>query len=189
MNKPAIWVVAASLALGGAMLGQSASGQKPEPPAPAENQAPPRSDTSNNGDFSSSKNSRIDLSAPKGDALSHPQSQIPSDATEFKPYDPHRAEKNVEVGDYYYKQKNYRAAQSRYREALEYKPNDAAATIKLASALEKLGQVADARQSYEDYLRILPNGPSSQEAKQALDRLPKLENKKASIEELKDKSQ
>ena len=48
-----------------------------------------------------------------------------------------KAMKDVEVGDYYYKQENYKAAISRYREALEVKPHDAEATYKLAQVLDK----------------------------------------------------
>lgn len=84
-----------------------------------------------------------------------------------------RALKNVEIGDYYYKQRNYRAAVSRYREALQYKPNDAVATFRLATALEKMNETAEARSMYLDYLRILPEGPFAEEAKEALERLPK----------------
>jgi hypothetical protein len=36
--------------------------------------------------------------------------------------------KNFDVGDTYFKGKNYKAAESRFREALEYKPDDPDAT-------------------------------------------------------------
>ena len=102
----------------------------------------------------------------------HPESTTDSDdVQEFHNYDPHRAEKNVEVGDYYFKRSNYVAAESRYREALEYKPNDALATYRLATALERLGKVAAARQNYQSYLKILPSGPYARESKEALQRL------------------
>ena len=42
----------------------------------------------------------------------------PGDVQEFHPYDPHRASKDIEVGDFYFKKKNYGAALERYREAL-----------------------------------------------------------------------
>ena len=41
------------------------------------------------------------------------------DVSEFHPWNPHKAAKDIEVGDYYFKErKNYRAAADRYREAL-----------------------------------------------------------------------
>lgn len=91
--------------------------------------------------------------------------------TEFHAYDPHKAAKNVEVGDYYYKRKNYRAAESRYQEALQWKPNDAEATFRLAQAEEKLGKKEDAVKNYQAYLKILPEGDYSAEAKSGIGRL------------------
>ncbi len=79
---------------------------------------------------SSSKDTRIDLTPPKDDQKNHPMSGVAisdaeesaSDVQEFHPWDPHKAAKNVEVGDFYFKRKNYRAALDRYKEALIYKP-------------------------------------------------------------------
>jgi tetratricopeptide (TPR) repeat protein len=133
---------------------------------------------------SSSKNreTQIDLSPPVDDAKAHPQSSaalVDAEAaalgtggiTEVHTWDPHKAAKSVEVGDFYFKRKNYRAAEDRYREALRYKDNDAVATIRLAVCLEKLGIFDDARAEYESYLKILPHGPESSEAQKAIERL------------------
>ncbi len=88
-----------------------------------------------------------------------------------RPYNPHRADKDVEVGDFYFKRENYRAAESRYAEALEWMPNDAIAFFKLAQAQEKLGKMDQARGNYQQYLKILPKGEQSEEARKALARL------------------
>jgi tetratricopeptide (TPR) repeat protein len=93
------------------------------------------------------------------------------DVSEFHPWNPHKAAKDIEVGDFYFKRKNYRAAQDRYREALFYKDNDAVATFRLAVCLEKMDQPEDARKEYESYLKILPHGPQAEEAHKAIDRL------------------
>ena len=152
------------------------------------NLAPPRSDRVQADDLgselgqSSSKDTQIDLSAPEDDAKTHPQSSAAvaeavagsSGITEFHTWDPHKAAKSVEIGDFYFRRKNYRAAQDRYREALRYKDNDAVATIKLAVCLEKLGVLDDARTEYESYLKILPHGPQADEAQKAIDRLKAL---------------
>ncbi len=147
---------------------QSGPDQAQQPPA--SKTKPPRSDESKDDTVSSSKDSKIDLSPPPGDA-SHPGSAAGEDVNEFHVYDPHKAEKDVEVGDYYLKRKNYAAAISRYRSALQWKPNDAVATFRLAQALEKSGQLEDARKGYQDYLRILPHGPNAEEASKAVQRL------------------
>lgn len=149
--------------------------------------APPRSDRVNVNDLgsdlgqSSSKDDQTDLDAPADDAKTHPQSSAAvaeatagvssSGVTEFHTWDPHKAAKSVEVGDFYFRRKNYRAAEGRYRDALVYKDNDAIATIKLAVCLEKLGILDDARAEYESYLKILPHGPEAAEAQKALEKL------------------
>lgn len=140
-------------------------------PPPKDNTAePPRHD---NGE-SSSKETQIDISPPKNDSKDHPNSyevDTESDVEEFTPYNPMKAMKDIEVGDWYYKQENYKAAISRYQEALQYKPRDAEATYKLGEVLEKTGDYAGAVQNYRDYLKILPHGPYAQKAEKKLDHL------------------
>jgi len=154
-------------------------------PDPGPNQVPPRSDQRDRdkeAGESSSRDTRIDLSPPRDDAKNHPYSSSSpdgedadaadnSDVTEFHPWDPHKALKDNEVADYYFKQKNYKAALSRYSEALVYKEGDAAANLGMARCLEKLNQPEEARAHYEAYLKILPNGPSAKEARRALEKL------------------
>lgn len=128
---------------------------------------------------SSSKDTRIDLSPPADDAKKHPQSgaaitdaqDTNTDVQEFQPWDPHKAAKDIEVGDFYYKRKNYRAALERYKEALVYKPNDAVANFRLGECLEKTGNTDEAILHYEAYLKILPHGPLAADAQKALERL------------------
>ena len=154
--------------------------------APAENPnlAPPRSDGVNINSMpidpgeSSSKADPVDLSPPADDTKTHPESSeilmdegSSGDAGEVHAWDPHKAAKDVEVGDYYFKKKNYVAAESRYREALLYKDNDAVATYRLAVCLEKMERPEEARSEYESYLKILPYGPEASEVKKAIERL------------------
>ncbi len=142
---------------------------KPKSKVP-ESQAPPRSDQPDTpAGESSSRQSQIDLSPPPDDNA-HPGAE-PEDVSEFHPYDPHKAAKNVEVGDFYFDQRNYFAAHSRYQEALLYKPNDANATFRLAESAEKMGKLDEARDNYAKYLKILPHGPLADAATKALERL------------------
>jgi len=142
-------------------------------PAPSDNRKqPPRSDNVPAGE-SSSKQTQIDVSAPANDAKAHPEAELSNGDgdDEFTPYNPMKALKDVEVGDFYFKKENYGAAISRYREALQYKPHDAEATFKLAEALNKTGDIAGATENYEAYLKILPNGPYAKKAREALAKL------------------
>jgi tetratricopeptide (TPR) repeat protein len=90
---------------------------------------------------------------------------------EMMPYDPHRAAKDVEVGQYYLRHKNYRAALDRFNEALLYKPKDAEATYGVAQAQEKMGLAEQAYKNYLLYLEIFPGGPSAKDCQEALKRL------------------
>jgi tetratricopeptide (TPR) repeat protein len=139
---------------------------------------------------SSSRDTRIDLSPPRDDAKSHPGSkdavadldgtQNPdkdkadtSGVQEFHPWNPMKAAKDIEVGDYYFKRKNYKGAVERYKDALYYKDGDAVASFRLAECQEKLGDKTEARKYYEQYLKILPQGPFAKDAHASLDRLAK----------------
>jgi tetratricopeptide (TPR) repeat protein len=200
------WLVVLLFTVGTALSAQDSSApskaQAPDlsskpsrPVAQNPNLAPPRSDTVNVRDLggdsgdSSSKNTQIDLSPPADDAKAHPKSSEvledvegepgSGDVNEMHPWDPHKAAKDVEVGDYYFKRKNYVGAESRYREALYYKDNDAIATYRLAICLEKMGRSDEAIAEFESYLRILPHGPQAEDARKAIDRLKTPSNTKA----------
>lgn len=149
--------------------------------------APSRPDSSvtreRQAEMSSSKDTRVDLNPPPDDARKHPQSGTAvtdaedenagenTDVQEFQKWDPHKAAKDIEVGDFYYKKKNYRAALERYKEALVFKPNDALATYRLAECQDRTGNSPEAITHYQDYLKILPHGPLAPDAQKALERL------------------
>ena len=163
-------ILACALAWGqGAPTAEPKSGTPPPKSGP-----PPRSEPIQDPNESSSRETQIDIRDP---GLQMPpdmnEGEEPDDSgvQEMKAYDPHRAEKNVEVGDYLMRRKSYRAAESRYREALEYKPNDALATFRLAVVLEKTDQLEEARQRYQEYLKVLPQGPFAKDCRKALARL------------------
>src|ERR1700674_2997808 len=120
--------------------------QQPATP-PARDQSSSRSDLDRDKEAkeSSSRDTRIDIAPPKDDTKNHPNSGVavseagktvpevdaaPRDVQEFHPWNPHRANKDVEVGDFYFKRKNYRAALTRYQDALIWKDNDAVANFR-----------------------------------------------------------
>jgi tetratricopeptide (TPR) repeat protein len=142
-------------------------------------------EATNPDDESSSLDTRVDTSPPKDDAKNHPGSKaavadldIPgntdtSGIQEFHPWNPMKALKDIEVGDFYFKRKNYKAALDRYKEALYYKDNDAVASFRLAVCQEKIGDKAEAKKYFEQYLKILPEGPLAKHAHASLERLAK----------------
>ena len=191
MRLPLLIIAVLGSSLSLVSLNAYAQQPPPDPQSdqgPEQNQAPPRSDTQKSRDRSaeagesSSRDTRIDLSPPKDDAKHHPSvAPAPvaapnppddaSDVQELHPWNPYRAVKDDEVGDFYFKRKNYKAALARYQDALAWKDKDAVATFRIAQCYEKLDQPDEAITNYRQYLKILPDGPFSKEAKKALDKL------------------
>jgi tetratricopeptide (TPR) repeat protein len=169
-----------------ALAGASCLAQEPSSSSQSSQQSPSQeSDRNREAQESSSRETRIDISPPKDDAKNHPESANAvsdleiapapegADVQEFHPWNPMKALKNVEVGDYYFKRKNYKAALDRYKEALYYKENDAIASFRLAVCQEKLGDKTEAIKYYEQYLKILPEGQYAKDAHAALAKLDK----------------
>src|SRR5215470_14977884 len=124
LSTSVLWLIL-GLPLVGAQQDDDSSG-------PAQSSQDKSESTARASEMSSSKDTRIDLSPPADDEKKHPLSGAAvsdvedeaSDVQEMHPWDPHKAAKDVEVGDFYFKKKNYRAALERYKDALIYKPND-----------------------------------------------------------------
>ena len=85
-----------------------------------------------------------------------------------KELNPMLAKENVEVGDFYYKRKNYRAAIERYLEALEYQPNMIQAFESLAQAYEKNDEPDKPMDTYRDFLEKYPDSPKSSDFRSKL---------------------
>jgi tetratricopeptide (TPR) repeat protein len=167
-------------------FGPWAFAQKQGDPGPGPSQAAPHSDQQGKdrdteAGESSSRDTRVDLSPPKNDVKDHPNSAGAVSATnleddigdvhEMHPWNPYRALKDDEVGDFYFKRKNYRAALARYQDAVTFKEHDAVANFGMGQCYEKLNQPAEAVTHYKEYLKILPHGPLSSDARKALERL------------------
>lgn len=165
------FLTTAVLFLASFVVAQDTSAKQPAAPAP---------DTQE----SSSRDTRIDTAPPKDDAKNHPNSEqavsdleapppSDSDVQEFHPWNPYKANKDIQVGDFYFKRRNYKGALERYKEALYYKQNDAVATFRVGECLEKMGKKEEAKKYFEQYLKILPDGPLAKEAHASLAKLEK----------------
>jgi tetratricopeptide (TPR) repeat protein len=162
----------------------SANKSAPDNPSPSkatDQAAAPGSEA----DASSSLDTRIDISPPKDDDKTHPSSKAvvaglaasddvdahTNEVQEFHPWNPLKATKDNQVGDFYYKRGNYKAALERYKEALYFKEGDAVATFRIGQCQEKLGNKAEAKKYYQQYLKILPEGPEAKNARASVERL------------------
>lgn len=100
------------------------------------------------------------------------QPPAPKPEPGVSPKDDPEFAKDMDVGDFYLtEKKNYKGAELRFRDALERKPNDPAATFRLAQSLEGLGQLDEARTGYDAYLKLQPDGVFAGQAKKSLERL------------------
>jgi tetratricopeptide (TPR) repeat protein len=98
-------------------------------------------------------------------------SSPPTDDPIYKSYEKKRVAEDLEAGDAYMKRRNYRGAEFRYEDALQYEPENPEATFKLAESLQNLGRKAEACTQYTNYLNIEPSGAFSDRAKKGLQML------------------
>jgi len=78
------------------------------------------------------------------------------------------AEKNIEVGNYYLDNKNWKGALSRFQSAMVLAPENPDVYWGLAECYRHLGQFADARKNYELVAEYDPDSKHGKEAKKAL---------------------
>lgn len=146
--------------------------------------------------FSKSERSRRPVRAPLADVLATvfflllsplccstyaQQSRTSSRPRQSSPdqeftYSPPSPSKSVEVGNFYFKQKNYRGALSRFEEAINTDADYAPGYLGLAKVCEKLNQKQRALTAYRRYLDLLPSDRDAEEAKsvhQAIARVQK----------------
>ena len=76
---------------------------------------------------------------------------------------------DVEVGDYYFEDKNYKAASFRYEDALQNKPNDAAIYVRLGRAYERLKARARSLDAYRAALKAAGPEKWADEARRAIE--------------------
>jgi Tfp pilus assembly protein PilF len=94
-------------------------------------------------------------------------------------YNPFLAEKDLEVGMYYLKTKNYDAAIERLKSALVHRPNYARPRWYLAEAHEKKGEYAEAIEYYREFVEIMKTGKEADKAREQITKLTKrIEQKK-----------
>ena len=94
-------------------------------------------------------------------------------------YVPPSARQSVEIGDFYFRRKDYRGALSRYEEAVHDDPYYAPAYLGLGKVYEKTGEGQKALATYQKYLDILPSQKQADEAKEVHKAIRRLEHELA----------
>jgi tetratricopeptide (TPR) repeat protein len=103
--------------------------------------------------------------APK--APLEPDEEEPTKPAEYT-FNPLQAEREVKIGDFYLKKKNYRAAAGRYGEATKWNPQADEAFYKWGQALTQLGRRLEAITAFEKYLEAAPTGAHAAEVKKRI---------------------
>ena len=88
-------------------------------------------------------------------------------------WDPLRAEKDLEVGQYYMKKGDIDAAIDRFQDAAESKPGYAVPFRYLGEAQEKKGLKKQAIKSYQRYLDLYPRAEDGDKIKRKIEKLYK----------------
>ena len=89
-------------------------------------------------------------------------------------FDPLGAEKDIEVGKYYFKKGNYDAAIERYQDATQKHARYAKPFLLLAEAYEKKDDAENALKAYRQYVHLYPEAP---DRKKVDERIAELEKK------------
>lgn len=104
------------------------------------------------------------------------QGKRPSAAeSEAEPYVSPPAWKSVEIGDFYLKRRRFRAALSRYQEALTTDPHCAPGYLGLGKVYDRLGLSQKALEAYRKYLDLLPSTKDAAAAKEVHKAIARLE--------------
>ena len=85
---------------------------------------------------------------------------------------PLQAEKEIRVGNYYFKKGSYRAAGRRYEEATKWDPNSAEGWYRLGETQMKMHNEKAARESWKRYLEIEPEGKYAATVKKHVQQRP-----------------
>ena len=110
-------------------------------------------------------------------SAAHPKQQQqeqepPEEDESLKPkeysFNPLQAQKEITVGNYYFKKHNFRAAARRFEEATRWNPNFPEAYLRLGEVEEKLHDDKAARAAYQKYIELVPNGKETDQIKKKL---------------------
>jgi tetratricopeptide (TPR) repeat protein len=92
-------------------------------------------------------------------------------------YVPPSARQSVEIGDFYFRRKDYPGALSRYEEAAKHDPYYAPAYLGMGKVYEKTGKNREALGAYQKYLDVLPSQKQADEAKDVHNAIRRLQRK------------
>jgi tetratricopeptide (TPR) repeat protein len=113
-----------------------------------------------------------DSSRPKSSSKKPKDKDTPTNSAPDQPtWDPLRAEKDLEVGQFYLKKGDLDAAIDRFQDAAAAKPGFAIPYRYLGEAQEKRGDKSEALKSYRRYLDLYPHAEDAKKIQKRIDKL------------------
>jgi len=122
---------------------------------------------------SSSKPADAPTATPPKSTAKQTKDTATRSAPDQPAWDPLRAEKDLEVGQYYMKKGDWDAAIDRFQDATVAKPGYAIPFRYLAEAQEKKGLRKQAIKSYQRYLDLYPHAEDSDKVRKKIEKLYK----------------
>jgi tetratricopeptide (TPR) repeat protein len=122
---------------------------------------------------SSSKPADAPPAPPQKPSTKQKKDTATQNAPDQPTWDPLRAEKDLEVGQYYMKKGDMDAAIDRFKDATVAKPGYAIPFRYLAEAQEKKGLKKQAIKSYQRYLDLYPHAEDGDKVRKKMDKLYK----------------
>jgi tetratricopeptide (TPR) repeat protein len=170
-RRSRIAMAAYCLALGGLVSAGSLQCRAQEPTSESSSQqpdkpAPPPAE-------SSSKRPSAPQAAPTKPSGKKKKDTATQSAPDQPDWDPLRAEKDLEVGQYYMKKGDLDAAIDRFQDAILAKPGYAIPFRYLADAQEKKGLKKQAIKSYQRYLDLYPHAEDGDKVRKKIEKLRK----------------
>jgi RNA polymerase II-associated protein 3 len=95
------------------------------------------------------------------------------DVSDFQEWNPLKANKDMEVGTFYFKKGNYDAAIDRFEEAARLQPGLARPYLKLGETYEKKKDLPMAVASYRKYLELFRAAPDAKKIQKRIEGLEK----------------
>jgi tetratricopeptide (TPR) repeat protein len=83
-------------------------------------------------------------------------------------FNPLQAEKELKIGNFYFKKGSYRAAARRFEEAGKWNPSSGEAFLRLGDARARMGSAKAANEAYLKYLELEPESKRADEIRRKL---------------------
>ena len=109
--------------------------------------------------------------ASPGKTTEKPPEEDESYAPKKFEFNPLQSEKDVGVGDQYFKQGSYKAALGRYRDATQWNDRNSRAWLRLGEAAEKVKDPQLAKQAYSKYLELEPEAKNAADIRKKIGKL------------------